>query len=148
MLRKTMLLVAMLGQESVLASSEVPLSWETVELGIDQRGGIVVTASRSSEGYLDALSVSIRGASIDIPGSCFPGENIAYLNSLRVSYGEFDGGVPYWRLSIDIEYAASFNGVGAYYLVLLEDRVKLSYIERPESEAVLVDEPLLCGSWN
>ncbi len=146
--RIIVLLILVSAPGIVLASVEVPLSWETVELRIEQRGGVEVAASRNGEGLLEALSVTIRGVPIDIPDSCLPGKHLAYLNNLSIAYGEFEGGVPYWSLKMDVDHAESFEGVATYHLVLLEQRVKLAYIERAESETTLVDEPPLCGSWH
>ncbi len=146
MYRIIVLLILVSAQGFVLASVEVPLSWETVELRIEQRGGVELAASRNGEGVLETLSVTVRGVPIDIPASCLPGNNLAYLNNLSVAYGEYEGGVPYWSLKMDIDHAESFEGVATYHLVLLEQRVKHAYIERAESETTLVDEPPLCGS--
>lgn len=148
MLKTTVLLCALLGPGIAFASSEVPLSWETVSVRIQERGAFEVTASRSRDGYLEALTVTIRGVPIEIPRSCLPSNNSVYLNDLSISYGEFEDGVPYWHLQMGVDDATSHNGVGKYHLVLLEDEAKLGYIERAESDTVFVDDPPICGSWH
>lgn len=129
------------------ASIEIPLEWESIDITIEQRGKTTIAASRTNEGFLNALSVSVRGTQIDIPQSCFPSSVPIYLNAVDLSYGEFEDNLPYWTLKLGVDYETAFNGVGTYNLVLLKDRVKLAYIEYAESETVLVDEPPLCGSW-
>ena len=147
MLRVPVVFTAMIIGGFASASPQIPLAWETVTITIENRGGASVAASRSSDGVLDTLAVSIRGKKVDIPRSCFPSDIPVYLNLISFTYGQFEGNEPYWVLKIAVDYEAAFDDVGTYHLILLEDRVKLSYIEYAESERVLVDGPPLCGSW-
>lgn len=147
MFRKFTFAVSIIICSFASASVDIPLAWETVTLTIEQRGGASVTASRTSEGFLKDIAVSIRGRQIDIPRSCLPNDVPVFFNHIKLDYGHLTGDIPYWVLKFGVDYKAAFDGLGLYHLLLLEDRVKLGYIEYAESEGVLVDGEALCGSW-
>lgn len=145
---KVTILVTSLFVGAASASVEIPIAWETIAFTAEQFGGASVVASRTEDALLRELRVTIQDRQIDIPSGCLPNGLTVFLNTINLTYGQFDGNVPYWSLEFGVDYEAGYDGTGTYYLVLLEDRVKLAHITYPESEDVLVDEPPLCGAWS
>ena len=147
MLRSTFVMLVAAWPVLAGASVDIPLSWKTVTVSTEQRGGAEVSISRTEDNHLETLSVTIRGQPVSIPAECLPNGLIVFLNDTKLSYGQYEDAQPYWVLEFGVDYEAAFDNVGRYRIVLLSGRVQRAYIEYAESDTVSVHEPLLCGTW-
>ncbi len=119
------------------ASSEIPLTWSAVRVETQKFGGAIAEASRTDDGRLSSLSISVRGKSVELGEECLPTKYLVYLNDLKISYGEFTKEGPYWDLSFGVDFSGSIDGLGKYHLIMTQAGVHNSYIEYAESEKVL-----------
>ena len=126
----------------VNASSEVPLAWSDIRVETQKFGGAAAKASRTPEGHLGELSVSIRGRSLDISPKCLPNNLPVFLNDLSISYGEFSNHIPYWDLCFGVDFPESIDGLGRFHLILTQDGIHSSYIDYAESERVVASSEI------
>ena len=120
-------LVSCLVGGSAAASVDVPLSWKSVHIRSDDRGGAEIQAAIGSEGDLDRLELTIRGRNVPVPARCLRGLVRPYLNGIRIAYGQFHTGQSYWAVQIPFDGTGSVELESTFSLVFSETALIWSY---------------------
>jgi len=116
-----------LGMQPVGASVDVPLTWKSIHIRTDDRGGAEIDAAIGSSGDLDRLELTIKGRLISIPAHCLQGLVRPYLNGISVAYGQFVSGKSYWSLEILFDGTESVELKSTFNLVFSETELMWSY---------------------
>ena len=116
-----------LGLAPALASVDVPMTWRSVHIQTDDRGGAELRAAIDANGDLEELEFAIRGRSVAIPANCLNGFVRPYLNGIKIMYGQFYSGEDYWVLEIPYDGTGSVELGSTFNLVFLETKLVWSY---------------------
>jgi hypothetical protein len=123
----TLILLWSLGIQPVGASVDIPLTWKSVHIRTDDRGGAELNAAIGTSGELDRLELTIRGRQIAIPPKCLQGLVRPYLNGISIAYGQFDSGQSSWSLEIPFDGSGSVEFGATFNLVFSDTELVWSY---------------------
>lgn len=116
-----------LGIGPAAASVDIPLTWQSIYIQSDDRGGAKLKAAIGTSGDLDRLELTIRGRRISIPAHCLEGLIRPYLNGISLAYGQFESGRGYWTLEVPFDGTGSVELGSTFNLVFSDTELVWSY---------------------
>jgi len=123
----TFVLTWCLGIVPAAASVDIPLTWKSIYIQTDDRGGAELKAAIGKGGDLDRLELTIRGRKISIPPHCLQGLVRPYLNGISIAYGQFRSGQSYWSLEVPFDGTGSVELGSTFNLVFSDTELVWSY---------------------
>lgn len=123
----TLVLFWSLGIGPAAASVDIPLTWKSIHIQTDDRGGVELEAAIDAGGDLERLELTIRGRPIAIPAHCLQGLVRPYLNGINIAYGESLSGQSNWSLEIPFDGTGSVELGSKFNLVFSDTKLVWSY---------------------
>lgn len=123
----TIVVTCSLGIGAAAASADIPLTWKSIHIHTDDRGGAELKAATGMGGDLDRLELTIRGRRIAIPAHCLQGLVRPYLNGISIAYGQFESGQSYWSIEVPFDGSGSVELGSTFNLVFSDTEIVWSY---------------------